>query len=100
MLVKDNIVEFIRENRAVLKDQFSITKIGLFGSFARNEQTESSDIDLLIDLEDNTPDIHELKEELKAFIGARFQRNVAIAREKFLKPYAREIILSEVEYVE
>jgi uncharacterized protein len=100
MIEKENIIGFLNENRNLLRERFSVTKIGLFGSFARNEQKESSDIDLLIELEDNTPDIHELKEELRAFIGARFHRDVDLAREKFLKPYAREIILSEVEYVE
>jgi hypothetical protein len=100
MLVKDDIVAFIRENKALLSERFSIRRVGLFGSFARNEPTDTSDIDLLIELADNTPNIHELKEELRAFVGSRFHRDVDIAREKYLKPYARELILSEVEYVD
>jgi len=61
MIRKEDISEFIRQNRLWLKEHFHIEKIAIFGSFARNEQTDKSDIDLLIELEDNTPDIHEKK---------------------------------------
>ncbi|MDY0092403.1 MAG: nucleotidyltransferase domain-containing protein [Candidatus Vecturithrix sp.] len=71
----------------------------LFGSFARYEQQEDSDIDILIELQDKTPNIYELKNELREFIGNRFQRQVDIAREKYLKPSFRQRILKETIYV-
>ena len=33
-----------------------ITKIGIFGSYARNEQTDASDLDILIDYDDSSDD--------------------------------------------
>lgn len=48
---------------------------------------------------DNTPNIFELKHELKKFIGNRFQRKVDIAREKYLKQTCKERILKEAFYV-
>ena len=62
MIRKDDILNFIRQNQNYLKDHFYIKKIGLFGSFVHDEQTEDSDIDIVIELEDNTPGIYELKE--------------------------------------
>lgn len=38
---------------------------GLFGSFARNEQTEESDIDILVRFRDDAPDLYSLEMELK-----------------------------------
>ena len=100
MIRKEDISEFIRQNRLWLKEHFHIEKIAIFGSFARNEQTDKSDIDLLIELEDNTQDIHEKKEELRKYFRNKFNRNVDIAREKYLKSYVKHQILQESVYVE
>jgi len=100
MIRKEDISEFIRQNRLWLKEHFHIEKIAIFGSFARNEQTDKSDIDLLIELEDNIPDIHEKKEELRKYFRNKFNRNVDIAREKYLKSYVKHQILHESVYVE
>lgn len=100
MIKKEDILAFIRQNRHYLKEHFHIKKIGLFGSFVHNEQTEDSDIDIIIELEDNTPGIHELKEELRYFFGEQFQRDVDIAREKYLKSYVKVQINNEAVYVE
>nr|CBH38602.1 conserved hypothetical protein, containing nucleotidyltransferase domain [uncultured archaeon] len=100
MIGKEDILRFIRQNRQYLKELFYIKKIGLFGSFVQNEQTEDSDIDIIIKLEDNTPSIYELKEELGVFFGDQFQRDVDIARKKYLKSYVKVQINNEAVYVE
>jgi predicted nucleotidyltransferase len=48
-LNKDEIIAFLVKNKPYIKKEFGITKIALFGSYARNEQKKSSDIDLLIE---------------------------------------------------
>ncbi|MCK4475099.1 MAG: nucleotidyltransferase domain-containing protein [Methanophagales archaeon] len=100
MIKKEDILNFIRQNMNYLKEHFFIKKIGLFGSFVHNEQTEDSDIDIIIELEENTPAIYELKEELREFIGKQFHRDVDIAREKYLKSYVKSQIINEAVYVE
>jgi predicted nucleotidyltransferase len=100
MTRKEDIFEFIRQNRLWLKEYFHIRKIAVFGSFVRNEQTDNSDIDLLIEMEDNTPHIYEKKEELRQYFRSRFNRNVDIAREKYLKPYVKQQIIQESVYVD
>lgn len=94
------IVNFLHNNRKLLLDRYHVTKIGLFGSFARNEQQENSDVDLLIEIEEGTQNIHDLKDSLKQFLSLSFDRSVDIAREKYLKPYAREQILKDTVYVQ
>ena len=96
---KEDILAYIRENKSQFQERFPVVKIGLFGSFARDEQTEHSDIDLIIELEEDTPHIHELKQELREMIESQFNRSVEIAREKYLKPYAKNVVLNKAMYV-
>lgn len=96
---KDEILQFIRDHRDYLKQHFHVTKVGLFGSFARGENNLNSDIDFLIELEPNTPHIYELKNEMRHYFHDHFQRPIDLAREKYLKSYAKEKILKETIYV-
>jgi len=73
--------------------------LGIFGSYARNEQTSESDLDLLVEFEDNTPDLTDRKEFLRNEIQSVFHIQVDICREKYIKPVFREQILSDVIYV-
>ena len=50
MLNRQDILTFLLQNRALLTNQYNVEKIGIFGSFARNEQREDSDIDLIVEL--------------------------------------------------
>jgi len=99
MNTQHEIVNFLHNNRKLLLEKYHVTKIGLFGSFARNEQQENSDVDLLIELEEGTQNVYDLKDSLKQFLSLSFNRSVDIAREKYLKPYAREQILRDTLYV-
>lgn len=92
-------MDFLQNNRKLLLEKYHVTAIGLFGSFARNEQKENSDVDLLIELEDGVQNIYDLKHSLKQFLSSSFNRSVDIAREKYLKPYAKEQILKDTLYV-
>lgn len=42
-----------------------MVKIGVFGSIAREDQTEDSDIDIIVEFKENTKDLYELKQNLK-----------------------------------
>ena len=45
---KKQIINLIVQNKKFIS-QFGAERIGLFGSFVRNEQTKESDIDLLVE---------------------------------------------------
>jgi|GEM_PF-347415 len=96
----EEIISFLRQDRNYLREHFHLNKIAVFGSFARNEQNSNSDIDLLIEIEEDTPNLFELKNELRSYIGSRFDRNIDLAREKYLKSFAKKAILAEAVYVE
>ena len=50
MTTKENIVAILKSHKAELS-KYGVSNIGLFGSYLRNEQSEKSDIDLLVDFE-------------------------------------------------
>ncbi len=95
----DEVLEFLRNHRQTIKSDFRIVKLGLIGSFARGEQTEASDIDLLVEFEPDTDDIFGKKMKLKNLLKASFGRDVDICREKYMKPYIKSYLLKEVIYV-
>ena len=47
-LDQQKILTYLRDNKAFLQEEFGVSKIALFGSFARNEADETSDVNLLI----------------------------------------------------
>jgi uncharacterized protein len=96
---KDDILSYIRSRKGALRSQYHVRKIALIGSFARNEQTSESDVDLLIDLEEDTPHIYEVKRSLRNELERQFGRKVEIASERYLRSYYRNEILRDAIYV-
>ena len=98
MTSKEYILSVIKTHRSELS-RLGIRDIGLFGSCARDEQNDRSDIDILIDFEsdkenfDNFMAVYDLIEKL-------FQnRRVDIVTKNGLSPYIGPKILNEVLYV-
>ena len=98
MINKEYIIKKIRSKRSEIAS-YGIRVIGLFGSYARNEQTESSDIDILIDFEpekenfDNFLAVCEILERLFS------KMKVEVVTKNGLSPYIGPKILNEVQYV-
>lgn len=100
MYTQQQILDFISKNKTFLKKQFHVSKIGLFGSYARNEQTISSDIDLIVDFEENTADLFDIKIGISRFFKEKLNLEVDICREKYIKPLFKKRIQNETIYVE
>ena len=95
---KETILTFIKANYDYLSSNYNISKIGLIGSFARNEQNDDSDIDFLVEFKTGTQDIFDLKLNLKEYLKTNLNRNIDICREKYLKSYVKNYIMNEVIY--
>ena len=99
MNTKQEILTFLKEKKEFLKNNYHVTKMALFGSFAKDKQTKNSDIDLLIELESNITNVHDIKTALKEYLTYNLKRDIDLASEKYLKPYAKKYILKEALYV-
>jgi predicted nucleotidyltransferase len=95
MLSQNDVFSYFKQNKTVLLNRFHLKRLGIFGSFARNEQNEESDIDIIADFEDNIDDIYALKEEFRALLFQHFGRQADICNVKYLKSYYKDVILNE-----
>ena len=89
---RDDILKTLREGRPIL-DAFGVARLSLFGSFARDEGRDDSDVDLLVEF--NRPiglfEFVRLQRQLGELVGHR----VDLVTPAALKPQLRERILRE-----
>lgn len=94
------VKKILRENFDFLKNNYKIKKIGIFGSYIRKEDTKKSDIDILIELEENSKltllDII----RLERFLSKLLNKKVDLLTVDSLSPYIKDSILKEVEFIE
>lgn len=77
-LSRDDVIGTLRSHKPFLKKRFGVVAISLYGSFARDEATEASDIDLLVDFEE-IPNWHRFY-GTQRYIESIFERPVDLAR--------------------
>lgn len=99
IITQEEVLSYLRDNKANFFTKYQVEKLGLFGSFARGEASLKSDIDLLVDFQPNTPDLYGKKMEIKSSVESHFDRKVDICTAKYIKPYFRSQILRSVIYV-
>jgi len=51
MLTKEKIIAVLRENYPYLASEYGVKRIGLFGSYAKDTPTETSDVDLIVEFD-------------------------------------------------
>ena len=54
MLTKDHILNTLYEHKKYIQNTYEVDKIGLFGSYSKNKQTENSDIDIYVEFKHKT----------------------------------------------
>ena len=76
---------------------FKPSFIGVFGSYARNEETEKSDIDILYDFTKSCSliDLLDLEEQLKI----KLKKDVELVSLRFMKPYFKKYIADDLIYL-
>ena len=98
MVDTGQILMYLTSNKDRFRKDYHVIRIGVFGSVARDEQKQGSDIDLVVEFEENTKDLYSVKQQLREEIQSRFKVPVDLCREKYIKPVFKKLILSEVKY--
>ncbi len=96
-LTKQNIVNLLKKNEDVL-EKYKIREISLFGSYVRSEQTENSDIDLLVEFEKGATLFDIIN--LENFLSGIFGKRVSVVSRNGLNKYIGPHILKEAETIE
>jgi uncharacterized protein len=84
-LIQKKIIYEIQKRRNEIQKKFGVKKLYLFGSYARGEENEISDIDILVEFERRSPknDFKLLK--LGLFLEKYFKKEVDIGEKKDIK---------------
>ncbi len=87
--------ELLRKELPILRMRFKVARIGIFGSVVRDEQTASSDIDILVEFAEPVDwEFIDLKDHLETLLGVK----VDLVTVPALKPQLRDGILAEVVF--
>ena len=95
---KAQVTRFIQERRDEFAEKFGVLKIGLFGSIIRDDVTENSDIDIVIEMQPDKKNLHNFlsfKRHLEAHLGMP----VDLGIESTLKKAIRKEVEKEIIYV-
>ena len=96
MLAAGQILDVLQRHRAELH-RLGVRRLGLFGSAARGEATEASDLDFLVEFERKTFDAYM---DVKELLERLFERRVDLVVAEAVKPQLRPRILQETLYAE
>ena len=94
---KDNVVSLLEGHIEDIK-VFGVTRLGLFGSFARGESSDTSDVDILVEFDPGSKTFDNFI-HLAFYLEDLLERRVELVTTEALSPYIGPRILREVEYV-
>lgn len=89
----EEIKRRINSQKSFLEEKFKVKSISVFGSYLREEQTEESDIDILVEFYDII-DLFKVV-ELEYFLSDILGRKVDLVMKDALKPWIKDRILEE-----
>lgn len=96
MKTTDEVQTSLRICKPILEKEYGVARLAVFGSYARSEQSEASDVDLLVELRQpmGLRFVH-LAEFLETVVGLK----VDLLTPDAIKPNRREHIMKDLIYV-
>ncbi len=86
----------LQNHIGLLNQRFKVKRLGIFGSYSRNEATPESDVDILVEFSEPIGwEIVDLRDYLTELLG----RKVDLVTMKALKPQLKDEILRQVVYL-
>ena len=98
---KEKILNLLRKNRKIIR-QFGVKRIGIFGSVARDEASEESDIDIVVEFERGRAtfrNVARLIDFLENLFGKEIDLLTPDGIESIRIKHIKEQIKKEIEYV-
>lgn len=97
MKTLEEIQQWLVRNKSLLKERYKVRELGVFGSYVRQEQTEASDVDVLVEFSE-TPSLLKFV-NLENYLSDNLGVKVDLVHKSGLKPRIGERILAEVVYL-
>jgi predicted nucleotidyltransferase len=96
MKSKEEILRTMKKELPYLKEKFKVKSIGIFGSYVREEQTKTSDIDMLVEFEAPVGFFKFI--ELEDYLSEKLGVKVDLVTPDALKPLIKPQIMQEAVY--
>ena len=94
-MVKEAILAFLKNRKEYLAQKYGVRKIGLFGSYIRDEATSESDVDIIVDM----PSSFDNYFDLKYYLEEHLKVKVDLVKEKNIRAFIKDRIQQELQYV-
>lgn len=88
-----DVIEILKKCMKKIEKEYSVKKIGVFGSYAKGTQTESSDIDILVEFKDPT---YDNLIDLAFYLEDLYRKKINLITLKGMSPYLLPIVEKEV----
>ena len=92
---KNLILNYLREHLLEFKENYSVEKIGVFGSFARDEATADSDIDIFVNMKPSLFDMVAVKNRIENDLNIKVD---LIREHKNMRPFLLKMIKKDLIY--
>ena len=94
---RHTILKLLADHQTELTSRYGVERTGLFGSYTRGQQTQKSDIDILVSFSKEI-DLFDFI-DLREYLEKTLQAKVDLVMESALKPAISKRVLAEAEYV-
>lgn len=93
---REKTLSTLKQHKEELSSRYGITRLGVFGSVARDEATQTSDVDIVVEMPPDLFQMVHLKEELEEILVASVD---LIRYQKYLNTLLKHRIDKEAIYV-
>ena len=97
MKTMEEIQQWLVQNKSLLRERYKVRELGVFGSYVWQEQTEASDVDVLVEFSE-TPSLLKFV-NLENYLSDNLGVKVDLVHKTGLKPRIGDRILAEVVYL-
>lgn len=94
----EEIKDILKKHNKEIRERFGVKEFGVFGSYVREEQKESSDIDIMVEFKEGYKTFDNYM-DLKFYLEDLLKLNVDLLVKSGLKLRLKPYILKEIVYV-
>lgn len=95
-LTRSEVLVILREHKRELAEKYGVTRLGIFGSVARAENSEISDVDVIVEMPPNYSQMVHMKAELETLLHAPVD---LIRYQRYLSDFFKQRLDQEAIYV-
>ena len=96
MKQQDEYISLLQNHRDELRSEFGVSSLRIFGSVARNEQHDGSDVDICVEMQPKIFLLIALKDKLEQLLGCSVD---VVRRHRNMNPILEEEINRNSVYV-